>query len=60
LVCTPFANKLLHLAAFREMDTPARRQWIKDNLAAVGCAYVPPDEAREHYGCWAELIRIEA
>lgn len=53
-------NKLLHLAAFREMDTPARRQWVLDNLATVGCSYVPKDEARENYGCGADLIRIEA
>jgi len=54
------ANKFVHLALFREMDTPARRQWVRDNLAAVGFSHVSKDEAREHYGCGAELIRIEA
>ena len=54
------ANKLLHLTAFRSLDTPARRAWIMANLAAVGCSYLSKEDAREHYNCGAELIRIEA
>ena len=52
-------NKLGHLAAFKEMDTPARTQWIKENLAAVGCAYISAEEARARHDCGAELIRID-
>lgn len=54
------SNKLGHLSAFKDMGTRHRNEWIRENVAAVGCAYLAPDEAREHYDSAAELIRIEA
>lgn len=52
-------NKLGQLAAFKGMDNATRAQWIRVNVAAVGCAYVSSDEARTSYRCAAELIRLE-
>lgn len=53
-------NRLRGSVCFRGMDTPSRAAWIRGNAPAVGCTLLSPAEAQRHYGCGAELLRIEA
>lgn len=52
------SNKLSHMAAYKDLDNHRRAAWITAAAAAVGCAYVTADEAKERYGCKVELVRL--
>jgi hypothetical protein len=54
------SNRLGQLVAFKGLDNAARARWVEANAPAVGCTYLPADEARAHHSCAVGLIRLEA
>jgi len=53
------SNRMVQLAAFKTLDNAARARWVKANAPAVGCVFIPANEARTRYGCNADLLRLE-
>lgn len=52
------SNRLGQIATFKALDNADRAQWIRAHAPAAGFTVISPDEAREFYGCAAELVRL--